>query len=79
MCKFILTFKGMNIMSFEGDPVNALWTKFTAQSHKAEPHKHSETLFNFFYILTEFYVQISKLNLSYLQGNIKKIAGFFYW
>lgn len=74
---FILTFKGINIISLEGDPVNTVQNKFKV-NHTAEPHKQSETSFPSFHIVTESYVQISKLNISHLQGNIKKIAGSFY-
>lgn len=73
---FILTFKGINIISFEGDPVNAVQTAFMV-NHTAESHKQSESSFPSFH-RTESYVQISKLNLSHLQGNVKKIARFFY-
>lgn len=66
-------------MSFEGDPFNIVLTKFTGQPHTAEPYKQSGTSFPSFHILTESYVQILKLNLSHLQGNIKKISGFLYW
>lgn len=63
-------------MSFEGDPFNIVLTKFTGQPHTAEPYKQSGTSFPSSY---SDRVLCADINLSHLQGNIKKISGFLYW